>query len=163
MPILGGATHLGEVGSPSHPVRTSPEPIPQSAPPSIPGPASQQPPAQSSPRVSSSGRPIRSTALHTTSYAHTANALYSRRDDGAYVRLACIATRLETRYFSNNGICQSLSRLACPACQRWQFANMQGFINHCRLKHEMEFPSHSEAARACGAVVVSFPESFTLT
>lgn len=31
---------------------------------------------------------------------------------------------------------------------------MQGFLNHCRIKHDMEFPSHSEAARACGAPVV---------
>ncbi|KAJ3017091.1 YEATS domain-containing protein 2 [Thoreauomyces humboldtii] len=30
---------------------------------------------------------------------------------------------------------------------------MQGFINHCRYKHDREFPSHSEATRACGVVV----------
>ncbi|KAJ3163957.1 YEATS domain-containing protein 2 [Geranomyces variabilis] len=30
---------------------------------------------------------------------------------------------------------------------------MQGFLNHCRLKHQTEFPSHTEAARLCGTVV----------
>ncbi|RKO84994.1 yeats family-domain-containing protein [Blyttiomyces helicus] len=30
---------------------------------------------------------------------------------------------------------------------------MQGFLNHCRLAHLVEFPSHSEAARVCGTPV----------
>ncbi|KAI9092877.1 hypothetical protein DFS34DRAFT_632190 [Phlyctochytrium arcticum] len=73
-----------------------------------------------------SGRTLRNSSNRHLSGAES---LISRREDGAYVRLSC------------------------PVCQRWAFANMQGFINHCRIKHQIEFPSHMEAARACGAVV----------
>ncbi|KAJ1916210.1 hypothetical protein H4219_003923 [Mycoemilia scoparia] len=44
-------------------------------------------------------------------------------------------------------------RITCPGCGRTNFATFQGFINHCRIVHEMEFTSHAEAANICGVLV----------
>ncbi|KAI9503320.1 hypothetical protein BX070DRAFT_225185 [Coemansia spiralis] len=45
--------------------------------------------------------------------------------------------------------------IICPSCQRDQFVSLQGFINHCRLRHGLEFTSHDEAVRMCGHAVSS--------
>jgi len=45
-------------------------------------------------------------------------------------------------------------RIQCLKCLRSNFSNLQGFLNHCRISHKMEFPSHEEATRLCGIVVV---------
>jgi len=55
--------------------------------------------------------------------------LYEKRDDGKFVRIRCLK------------------------CHRSNFSNLQGFLNHCRISHKMEFPSHEEATRLCGIVV----------
>ncbi|KAI8374353.1 uncharacterized protein BYT42DRAFT_401271 [Radiomyces spectabilis] len=55
--------------------------------------------------------------------------LYGRRNDGVYVRLAC------------------------PACQRDDFANQQGFLNHCRLAHNLEFGPYEQIMLRCGTPV----------
>ncbi|KND03597.1 uncharacterized protein SPPG_01072 [Spizellomyces punctatus DAOM BR117] len=92
-------------------------------------PSRQASPHQTSVHTRSSGRPTRTPSTQNKLLTQVSDVLYSRRDDGAYVRLTC------------------------PVCGRWEFANMQGFLNHCRIKHQIEFPSHSEAARSCGTVV----------
>ncbi|KAI9204930.1 uncharacterized protein BJ171DRAFT_91905 [Polychytrium aggregatum] len=38
-------------------------------------------------------------------------------------------------------------------CDRSDFANIQGFLNHCRIVHQQEFSGHAEAARRCGVPV----------
>ncbi len=68
--------------------------------------------------------------------------LYHRLPDGQYVRY-CI----EFYVFS----------IACPECFRSDFKSMQGFSNHCRNAHQIEFPSHHEAARRCGKIIVRYP------
>ncbi|TPX70618.1 hypothetical protein SpCBS45565_g01574 [Spizellomyces sp. 'palustris'] len=92
-------------------------------------PSRQASPHQASVHARGSGRPARTTSTQSKLLTQVSDVLYSRRDDGAFVRLTC------------------------PVCDRWEFANMQGFLNHCRIKHQIEFPSHSEAARSCGTVV----------
>lgn len=44
-------------------------------------------------------------------------------------------------------------RLYCAACQHSNFSNTQGFLNHCRIKHNQVFKSHDQAAIACGVPV----------
>jgi ADA HAT complex component 1 len=46
-------------------------------------------------------------------------------------------------------------KLYCSHCmpERSDFANVQGFLNHCRISHRLEFKSHEEAAIKCGRVV----------
>ena len=44
-------------------------------------------------------------------------------------------------------------RLYCSLCQHSNFSNTQGFLNHCRIKHNMVYKSHDQAAIACGVPV----------
>ncbi|KAG0799353.1 hypothetical protein G6F57_004864 [Rhizopus arrhizus] len=57
------------------------------------------------------------------------NQLYGRRHDGVYVSLAC------------------------PACHRGDFANQQGFLNHCRISHSLEFGPYEQMLLKCGTPV----------
>ncbi|CAN8105855.1 unnamed protein product [Discula destructiva] len=41
-------------------------------------------------------------------------------------------------------------KLICCVCQRWDFCNVQGFINHVRISHQLPLLSHREAAIRCG-------------
>jgi ADA HAT complex component 1 len=41
-------------------------------------------------------------------------------------------------------------KLVCVKCHRDNFSSTQGFINHCRIAHKIEYKSHEEAAIACG-------------
>ncbi|KAJ5562182.1 hypothetical protein N7461_000943 [Penicillium sp. DV-2018c] len=47
-----------------------------------------------------------------------------------------------------------LVKLVCLDCRRDNFSSTQGFINHCRIAHGRNFPSHDEAAVHCGQAVV---------
>ncbi|KAH7125240.1 hypothetical protein B0J11DRAFT_300221 [Dendryphion nanum] len=44
-------------------------------------------------------------------------------------------------------------RLYCAQCAHSNFSNTQGFLNHCRIKHNQVFKSHDQAAIACGIPV----------
>ncbi len=44
-------------------------------------------------------------------------------------------------------------RLYCAQCGHSTFSNTQGFLNHCRIKHNQVFKSHDQAAIACGVPV----------
>ncbi|KAH7389723.1 hypothetical protein DE146DRAFT_175488 [Phaeosphaeria sp. MPI-PUGE-AT-0046c] len=44
-------------------------------------------------------------------------------------------------------------RLYCASCAHSNFSNTQGFLNHCRIKHNQVFKSHDQAAIACGVPV----------
>ncbi|KAF1960325.1 hypothetical protein CC80DRAFT_291547 [Byssothecium circinans] len=44
-------------------------------------------------------------------------------------------------------------RLFCAQCGHSNFSNTQGFLNHCRIKHNQVFKSHDAAAVACGVPV----------
>ncbi|PKC07798.1 hypothetical protein RhiirA5_399648, partial [Rhizophagus irregularis] len=76
-----------------------------------------------------STRKIYSTRDNDYYYFDPCRDLYSRRNDGTYVKLAC------------------------PECHRSKFINVQGFLNHCRLSHKIEFPNHEEALLICGTPV----------
>lgn len=51
-----------------------------------------------------------------------------------------------------------LVQMICPECGKEGFANIQGFINHCRLSHKIIYESHEAAANTCGIVLESAPE-----
>ncbi|KAI9361671.1 hypothetical protein DFJ73DRAFT_793253 [Zopfochytrium polystomum] len=44
-------------------------------------------------------------------------------------------------------------KVICPSCRRSDFASLQGFINHCRNKHQIELTGHLQAVRMCGVEV----------
>lgn len=43
--------------------------------------------------------------------------------------------------------------MACPACRRDDFANQQGFLNHCRISHGLEFGPYEQIMLQCGTPV----------
>ena len=47
------------------------------------------------------------------------------------------------------------ARIECPDCGRWDFCNLQGFLNHCRIRHQREYGSHDECIRECSVLVAS--------
>jgi hypothetical protein len=51
-----------------------------------------------------------------------------------------------------------IAKMACPDCSRDDFANIQGLLNHCRLRHQKDYGSHDECMQKC-AVIVSEEES----
>lgn len=100
--------------------------------------------------------------------------LYSRTNDGTYVRCVAVAVfpaNLVRAAAAHRGFlgCSSLTlvlitatrigrahnRMKCPKCDRSNFLNQQGFINHCRHSHRIKFSSHEEAKRVAGVPVVS--------
>lgn len=50
----------------------------------------------------------------------------------------------------NDGV---LVKLVCPKCLRENFGSAQGFINHCRISHSLEYTTHDAAAIVCGVEV----------
>ncbi|KAI8578901.1 hypothetical protein K450DRAFT_245038 [Umbelopsis ramanniana AG] len=60
---------------------------------------------------------------------NSTKTLFGRRADGVYVSLAC------------------------PRCHRDDFANQQGFLNHCRIAHGLEFGPYEEMIKQCGTPI----------
>ncbi|KAH9841474.1 uncharacterized protein C8Q71DRAFT_884337 [Rhodofomes roseus] len=46
-----------------------------------------------------------------------------------------------------------IAKLACLDCGRSDFSNLQGLLNHCRLRHGREFGSHDECVQSCAVIV----------
>lgn len=44
-------------------------------------------------------------------------------------------------------------KMTCPDCSRSDFTNIQGLLNHCRLRHKREYGSHDECMQQCATVV----------
>ncbi|KAI0356404.1 hypothetical protein OH77DRAFT_1423341 [Trametes cingulata] len=46
-----------------------------------------------------------------------------------------------------------VAKLACPVCARSDFSSLQGLLNHCRLRHQIEYGSHDECVQSCAVLV----------
>lgn len=46
-----------------------------------------------------------------------------------------------------------VARLQCPDCSRWDFTTTQGFLNHCRIRHQREYGNHDECIQQCSVLV----------
>ena len=55
-----------------------------------------------------------------------------------------------------------VARIQCPDCGRWDFSNLQGFLNHCRIRHQREYGSHDECIRECSVLVASSERDWVL-
>lgn len=42
-------------------------------------------------------------------------------------------------------------KLVCNNCHRFDFNSVQGFLNHCRIAHKVDYKSHEVAAVDCGS------------
>jgi len=55
-----------------------------------------------------------------------------------------------------------VARIQCSDCGRWDFSNLQGFLNHCRIRHQREYGSHDECIRECSVLVASSERDWVL-
>ncbi|KAH7915481.1 hypothetical protein BJ138DRAFT_997877 [Hygrophoropsis aurantiaca] len=46
-----------------------------------------------------------------------------------------------------------IAKMACPDCHRSDFTNLQGLLNHCRLRHQRDFGTHDECMQKCAVIV----------
>lgn len=46
-----------------------------------------------------------------------------------------------------------LVKLICKNCHRGNFSSIQGFLNHCRIAHKVDYKSHDQAAVDCGKLL----------
>ncbi|KAI0826902.1 hypothetical protein BC628DRAFT_1418952 [Trametes gibbosa] len=46
-----------------------------------------------------------------------------------------------------------VAKLACHVCARSDFSSLQGLLNHCRLRHQIEYGSHDECMQSCAVLV----------
>lgn len=92
-----------------------------------PGDASKKPEFARDNNSVAANRPQRLSALR--SQTRSIRTCTTRRSDGALVKLVC------------------------SGCNRSNFGGVQGFINHCRISHNLEFSSHEQAANICGVVI----------
>ncbi|KAF2480257.1 hypothetical protein BDY17DRAFT_35021 [Neohortaea acidophila] len=44
-------------------------------------------------------------------------------------------------------------KLICNNCLRGNFSSIQGFLNHCRIAHKVDYKSHDAAAIDCGRIL----------
>lgn len=44
-------------------------------------------------------------------------------------------------------------KLICNKCHRSDFSSVQGFLNHCRIAHKLDYKSHEAAAKDCGQLL----------
>ncbi|CAG8538490.1 3242_t:CDS:10 [Paraglomus occultum] len=89
------------------------------------------PPPQTMSQIQTRHSTRRTSSTRDSNYLYydSCRDLYARRNDGTFVKLAC------------------------PKCRSSKFVNVQGFLNHCRLAHKIEFPNHDEAVLVCGIPV----------
>ncbi|KAI0720588.1 hypothetical protein C8T65DRAFT_293816 [Cerioporus squamosus] len=55
-----------------------------------------------------------------------------------------------------------VAKLACSVCSRSDFSNLQGLLNHCRLRHQLEFGSHDECVQSCAVLVPETERDFVV-
>ena len=55
-----------------------------------------------------------------------------------------------------------VARIECADCGRWDFSNLQGFLNHCRIRHQREYGSHDECIQECSVPVTPFERDWVL-
>jgi hypothetical protein len=47
----------------------------------------------------------------------------------------------------------TVAKMVCPDCGRSDFTNLQGLLNHARLRHQREYGTHDECMQACAVIV----------
>lgn len=90
-----------------------------------------------------SSKQLRSSSISAPTKPNTRQQVLQLNSNQPPHKPKCIIRR-------NDGV---LVKLQCPKCQRENFGSAQGFINHCRISHSLEFTTHDAAAVECGKVV----------
>ena len=54
-------------------------------------------------------------------------------------------------------------KLVCKECHRGDFSSVQGFLNHCRIAHKLDYKSHEAAAQDCGRLLEPHEQNLAAT
>lgn len=54
-------------------------------------------------------------------------------------------------------------KLVCTKCHRGDFSSVQGFLNHCRIAHKLDYKSHEAAAQDCGHLLGDHEQNLAAT
>jgi hypothetical protein len=49
----------------------------------------------------------------------------------------------------------TVAKMVCPDCGRSEFTNLQGLLNHARLRHKRDYGSHDECMQNCAVIIDS--------
>lgn len=47
----------------------------------------------------------------------------------------------------------TVAKMVCPDCGKFDFTNLQGLLNHARLRHQREYGTHDECMQTCAVIV----------
>jgi|SRR5882762_7134829 len=47
----------------------------------------------------------------------------------------------------------TVAKMVCPDCDKSDFTNLQGLLNHARLRHKREYGSHDQCMQSCAVIV----------
>ena len=56
-----------------------------------------------------------------------------------------------------------VAKMACPDCSRDDFTNLQGLLNHCRIRHSNDYGSHDECMQRCAVIVPEEDRDWIIT
>ncbi|KAH7923356.1 hypothetical protein BV22DRAFT_1130736 [Leucogyrophana mollusca] len=56
-----------------------------------------------------------------------------------------------------------IAKMSCPDCGRFDFTNLQGLLNHCRLRHKRDFGTHDECMQKCAVIVPEEDQDWVMT
>lgn len=88
---------------------------------------------------------VRQAANHRPAYPGTPTfASHSNRDQALKAKAPLVLRRSTDN---------KLVRLVCNDCGKSDSSSHQGFLNHCRIKHKVDYKSHDAAAIDCGHVL----------
>lgn len=47
----------------------------------------------------------------------------------------------------------TVAKMVCPDCGKFDFTNLQGLLNHARLRHQREYGSHDQCVQCCAVII----------
>lgn len=109
------------------------------------------------------GVPGREATRHTRTQSHVPRKSTSKAQHGSHQRVDSFNSI--PNYSSSSSKDKSsplvlrrstdaqLVKLICKNCHRGNFSSIQGFLNHCRIAHKVDYKSHDQAAVDCGQLL----------
>lgn len=111
----------------------------------------------------SMGASNREAARHTRTQSHAPRKSTSKAQQGSHQRVdsfnsipnygAASSKDKSSPLVLRRSTDGQLVKLICKNCHRGNFSSIQGFLNHCRIAHKVDYKSHDQAAVDCGQLL----------
>lgn len=100
-----------------------------------------------------------SSVSNPTNNSNTNNSKDHRTSYGGIPSLVLPNGQKNCVHRLSNG---KLVKISCPVCSRADFGSAQGFLNHARLLHQLEFKSQGDVAIKCGVELTDWENELWL-